>query len=491
MDSLGRQTRSSAYRARLNMQILRGYQERAVNRVRLFWANGVRRVLLVSPTGSGKTRMGEELILPFGRALWLAHRTELIKDASERLAKSLGALDVGCIAPGFQPSPHARVQVATVQSALARGARPHAELVVLDEGHHFAADDWGKLVSAYPEAKFLILTATPERQDGRGLDGIADAMVVAAEYSELLAEGHLCRARVFRPDMILGNALALDPVEAWKKYSEGSPGFAFFASVDAAYEHEHRMNAEGIRAAVVEQGTPKADRTGHIEALRHGDLDVICNVYTMTEGVDIPRARVCMLAARLKHCGGYLQRVGRVLRPHESKPNAIVIDLVGATHLHGLPTENRVYSLTGEPIKRKEITPLKGCDFCGAQIPSASQECPECGFKFTVNGRARTSQKIFSLELLEVIEGLHTASDVKRKAYAELRATQRENGYDLAWIQGHYKRTFVEGCFITDATPTEKRAELGKLKALAASKGFKSNFARVRFQQLFGHWPSD
>jgi superfamily II DNA or RNA helicase len=471
------------------MQPLRDYQSRATEAVRQHWQNGVRRVLLVSPTGSGKTRMGEELVMPFAHVVWFAHRRELIGDASKRLASSLGPLNVGVIAPGVSPSPFSRIQVATVQTALARDVRPPADLVVIDEAHHLVSDDWTTVLHAYPEANILLLTATPERQDGRGLDLIADVMVVAAEYSELLAAGHLTSVRVFRPEQILGNALAQDPVEAWLRYSEGSPGFAFFGSVKMAYENEHRMNSRGIRAAVVEQSTTRADRMQYIERLRDGDLDCICNVYTMTEGVDVPRARVCMLASACNHCGGFLQKTGRVIRPHESKPNAILIDLVGASILHGLPTEDRVYSLDGEPIKRRDVVPLKSCPSCGATIHAAYTACPECSWVFAAE-KKRNGPRIFSLDLIEVFAGLHTPPDAKRQAYTELRAKQRAEGYELGWIQLQYKRVFLESCVISDATNDEKRTELAKLRELARSKGFKPKFANVRFKQIFGHWPS-
>jgi superfamily II DNA or RNA helicase len=470
------------------MQPLRDYQIRAVSAVRSHWEANVRRVLLVLPTGAGKTRCGQELAEPFPRVLWLANRTELIRDASERMAAAFGMLEVGVMAPGFAPSPHSRVQVTTVQTLLARDAWPEADLVVFDEAAHFAADRWSTVSEHYATAKHLLLTATPERGDGKAMGEIADVLVHGADYSELLAAGHLCSVRVFRPEQILGNALACDPVEAWARHSENSSGFAFFSTIEQAEKAAHGMNERGIRAAVIHQGTKRGDRVALIDALRAGDLDCVCNVYTMTEGTDVPRARVCMLASACRHASNYLQKAGRVLRPHPSKQNAILIDLVGASILHGLPTEDRVYSLDGDPIKRRDVVPLKNCLNCGATVHAAYTACPECGTAFVVE-RARKGPRIFSLELVEVFAGLQTDPDVKRKAYAELRAKQRAEGYELGWIQLQYKRAFVEDCVIHDATNDEKRAELAKLRNLAKSKGFKPKFADVNFKRVFGHWP--
>ena len=156
-----------------------------------------------------------------------------------------------------------------------------------------------------------------------------------------------------------------------------------------------------------------------------------------------------------------------------------------------MPTEDRVYSLDGDPIKRRDVVPLKTCLSCGATIHAAYTECPECGCKFASEKKRSNGPRIFSLELVEVFAGLATEPDVKRKAYAELRAKQRAEGYDLGWVQLQYRRVFGgETCVINDATNDEKRAELAKLKNLAKSKGFKPGFAAIGFKQLFGHFPS-
>ncbi len=227
-----------------------------------------------------------------------------------------------------------------------------------------------------------------------------------------------------------------------------------------------------------------------LQRMRDGDLDCICNVQTMTEGVDVPRAAVCMLASACRHCGGYLQRAGRVLRPHETKTAAILIDLVGASILHGLPTEDRSYSLDGEPIKRTCIVPLKNCPACGAVVNSAYVDCPECTWHFEAQ-RERKGLKIYSLELVEVYAGKDTPIDAKRREYQRLRTMQRTNKYPFYWVVKQYKELFDEPLVIHDASNDEKRAEFARLRAVGMKRGAKPNFAKVMFKNLFGHWPSD
>lgn len=331
------------------MSAMRDYQHRTVASVRKHWKAGSHAVCVVAPTGAGKTRMGEELV-DVGPVVWIAHRRELITQTARRLAMRFGAADVGVIMAGEYPKPKARIQVATVQTLLARGQRPEARTLVLDEAHHYMAEDYRGLVGVYPKARTVGLTATPERLDGEPLGDIFSELVVSASYSELVAQGWLVPARVHRPDTALGNDLAQDPVTAWHAHSEGSRAFVFCGRVADAYLWSKRFLDAGVRSAVIESGTAKAERDETLRLFASGIVRVVLNVNTMTEGVDVPEARTIILARAFGHVGGYLQAAGRGLRPAKDKPDMILVDLVGASIRHGLPTDDRIYSLDGRPI---------------------------------------------------------------------------------------------------------------------------------------------
>lgn len=478
----------------MTVQPLRPYQESAVVGVYNEWQSGKRSVCLVAPTGAGKTRLGEEFVWRARQAgervLWIAHRRELLRQAADRLRLRFGALDVGMIAASEDSSPHARIQVATVQTLLAREQRPPATLIVFDEAHHYVADDWRELAASYSSARALGLTATPERQDGRPLGDIFDGLVVAAKYSELLRDGFLVPCRVYQPPKILGKDLAQDPLAAYQRFGEGSRAFVFCGAVDVAYELAERCRAAGIPAGTIEAKTPKPERDRTLADFAAGRILVLTNVFALTEGVDVPAARTVVLASSCSHVGGYLQRVGRVLRPHPDKPDAIVIDLTGATLLHGLPTEDREYSLENKGIIRTSLAPLKTCPQCAATILAAYEVCPECGWQFGGGGGAELAMpKIWNLELKAVFAGADTPSDAKGREYRRLRELARARGWNLYFVQKEYKKLFGEAPLITDATIEEKLAEYERLRVFAASKGFKPGFAKVRFKELFGHWP--
>lgn len=320
---------------------LRPYQDRAIEAVKSELQKH-RAVLLVAPTGSGKTVLGQALVHG-KKALWVAHRRELVDQA----AKRIGA---GVIAPGYQKNPKAAVQVGTVQTLLARGERPPADVIVLDEAHHYMATEWRALIESYPRAKVLGLTATPQRADGEPLGDIFDSFVVAAPYSDLVRDGYLVTARVYRPAVSLGNDLAMDPVDAWVKYSEGSRAFLFCGRVAIANELASRFRGLGVIAKTIEADTPKRERDESLAQFRSGRVKVLTNVYALTEGVDVPEARTVILARAFGHVGSYLQAVGRVLRPATDKPDAILVDLTGTSIKHGLPIQDREYSLGARPI---------------------------------------------------------------------------------------------------------------------------------------------
>lgn len=467
---------------------LRPYQSRAVDTVLQKWREGQRRVLLVSPTGSGKTRMGQELVqrvVTHGHpALWVAHRDELITQARDRIAAALD-VPVGVIAADY-PETDAPIQVSSVQTLAVRGHRPPARLVVLDEAHHYLADEWNRVATYYQGAALLGLTATPERGDGRPMGDLFDELVVAAKYSELVAEGHLVPCRVFRPNEALMGGLAQDPVGAYLQHGEGGSAFFFCPTVRECYAHAAMLTAMGAPAEVIEQGTPFDQRRDILARFRSGTVRVICNVYTMTEGVDVPDARVCVLARGVGHVSTYLQMVGRVLRPAPGKEYGVLIDLPGASIDHGLPTADREYSL-GEGIRMATdgAPALRVCLSCGMTFPSGPV-CPRCGFELR---EEKKPIRIYNRELAEVFAGSDTPDEAKRAELERLLAERAARGWALGFVIHEYERMFGERPDLSGMAGDEKRREFKRLLEEARRKGYSPGWAKYRYKARFGVWP--
>lgn len=480
---------------RRDRQPLRDYQQRAVDSVLAEYAAGHRSVCLVAPTGAGKTRLGEELVHHAlsehhnPRVVWLAHRRELLSQAAERLRSSLGYLDVGVIAPGHEYSPRAPVQVATVQTLLARRDRlAGVDFLVTDEAHHYASDEWRSLATAWPSARALGLTATPERGDGRPLGDIFSRLVVAASYSELIAAGHLVPARVFAPSAAVSDGLALDPYTAYETYASGLRGFVFARSVEEAHELARGFTGRGRRAACIEADTPGAERDDALARFRDGRLHLLCSVYTLTEGVDLPAAAVCVLARNVGTTGQYLQMVGRVLRPAPGKAEAVIVDLTGATLTHGLPTADRSYSLDGKAIRGSAAASVSSCLQCGACWESGPRTCPECGWERPPVERPEL--RIYNEQLREVFAGAETPADAQAQEYQRLRALASSRGYSLTWVVKEHRKLFGSSPSLEDVTDAERAVQLRAFVAEGRERGRATGYAYARYSDLFGAPPS-
>jgi len=363
---------------------LRQYQLDAIAAVREAMRAGKRRVVLVIPTGGGKTRIGADIVRQAvargSRVLWLAHRTELIDQTARTLIEY--GLEVGVLAASsaLPVAAGAPVQVASIQTLLARSLRPPAELIIWDEAHHASegAEEWASLLDAYAGVRMLGLTATPERGDGKGLAPLFEHIVVGVTVRQLTEAGYLAPCEVVRPAVLLEpNHLAQTPLAAYRRAANGMQGFLFARTVAEATAYAAEFSAAGIPAVAISAGTKPAERIAALEMFRAGTLKILANVYIFTEGTDLPMAQVCILARGASSPGIYLQMVGRVLRPHAGKTAAMLIDLRGISHIHGMPEDERTYSLEGKAIALAESSP---CKVCSAALPGGAYPCAACGY---------------------------------------------------------------------------------------------------------------
>lgn len=353
----------------------RDYQNRAHASIIQARSEGHRRILLVSPTGSGKTfmlgRVFANAVRQGKRGAWFAHRRELITQAVAALESwglSVGHSGMGANRP---------VQVLSVQGALARGEVPQADLVGLDEAHHFAADLWGELPKLYDRAVILGASATPERGDGRPLDHLFEHMIVVAQPGELAGLGHLVRCETIRPGRPQPKGkIAQFPVDAYiKEGLRGKRNVVFAPNLRDAETFAAQFRAQGIGAQVISGEMPTEDRDASLAAFERGTLRVLVNVYVLTEGWDCPATEVVTLARPFATSGAFMQAGGRGLRTHPGKDQLILLDLVGATYLHGDLLEDRVYSLDGEGMKRASGGGPRFCRVCGNLIVDDGCEC--------------------------------------------------------------------------------------------------------------------
>jgi superfamily II DNA or RNA helicase len=351
---------------------MRPYQARLVGDVHAAWASGARAVCMQLGTGGGKTHTAAQILREeTGPVVFAAHLDSLVGDTAARLG-----VPCGIVAPWAPPTPGERIQVCSLGTLHARGTRPPAGLVVLDECHRSEAPTVKAILADYPAARILGLTATPQRGDGAPLGDTFDAMVCGPSVRELTAMGELVPAHMVVPCDEGGRG---DAVAELRRLRGAWRALVFCESrAEAAYTVE-RLTDAGHPAGYIDGETPRAERERLRVALRARELHALVGVSVFVEGFDEPSVDVVALDAPFGTLGRYLQAIGRGLRAHPGKTHCTVLDVRGAVFLHLPPDVEHEWSLSGEAVtQRLAGLAFARCAACWAVFPKA-KVCPRCG----------------------------------------------------------------------------------------------------------------
>ena len=393
---------------------LRDYQGTLVERTRANFIVGKRSQLLVLPTGGGKTVCFSYMsgaARSKGLTVWiLAHRVELLEQISKTL-RDFGIAH-GMIAPGYIGDRRQQVQVASVFTLARRLDRYEPpDLIIVDEAHHaIGKSTWGTVIKAFPKAKLLGVTATPIRLSGEGLGDLFECMVQGPTVADLIQRKALSPYRLFAPagvdlsgvhskmgDFVRGElaqamnkpSITGDAVSHYQKLARGKRAVAFCVSVEHAEHVAAQFREAGIPAASIDGGMDKVLRQQVLKSFTAGDLRVLTSCDLISEGFDVPAIEVAILLRPTQSLGLYLQQVGRALRTSPGKAEAIILDHAGNVNRHGLPDDDRVWTLEGKLKKRASKpseVPVKTCPKCFATVASAATHCL-CGHEFEVKAR--------------------------------------------------------------------------------------------------------
>jgi superfamily II DNA or RNA helicase len=390
------------------------------------------------------------------------------------------------------------VQVASIQTLINRKHWP-ADLIVIDEAHRSMATTYKEIVARYEDdnAALLGLTATPYRLDGKPLGEMYNAMVEVISTQELIDFGYLVNPTVFgsqhavdlsrvnvgsRGDYRrsqLGEAMAatiihgelltnwaricgdaLGSQTVWYKDDEGRDRVSetdcdactviFAPNVEKSLEIVEQFKAAGVRAAHVDGKTKPSERKRILESLASGDLSVVSNVDILCEGWDLPRLE-CIIGARPTRSKSlYKQMGGRLMRPDDDARIKYLLDHANWTRTHGFLYEPAKHSLTKpekRPRKGDSTAPLKECPQCASVHFIGATLCPECGYIWPKKGIETTDEELVELDGQMV----NRAEVVPR--------SERQEAFD-------------------------------KLATQCVDRGYKPNWAKVRYRNAYGEWPS-
>lgn len=394
---------------------LRDYQEAAINRIRDSFRQGNKRVLLVSPTGSGKTVIFSYVSAGTARngkrVLIIAHRRELLKQISKSL--KVAGVKHAVLTADYRGVPQTNVVVASVFTLARRLKRwPKPDLIVGDECHHFTPDStWGKVVNHFADAFLLGVTATPERLDGKGLGLMFDDMVLGPSVAELTAQGFLSPADVYAPSIpdlrqvrsragdyagtdlevaMVKPSITGSAVSHYTKLAAGKRACVFCVSVKHAKDVADDFRRAGYNAHHVDGSMDVAERDKILEDFERGTVQVLTSCDLISEGFDIPAIEVAILLRPTQSLSLYLQQVGRAIRIHPDKTSTIVLDHAGNTARHGFIDEHREWELTDGSVRKKregdKPPAARTCPDCYA-VHRPAPICPKCGHVYKVNNR--------------------------------------------------------------------------------------------------------
>lgn len=342
---------------------LRPYQEEARQAVERDWAGDFSRTLLVLPTGCGKTivfsKIVEDMVRRGSRCLILAHRGELLDQASDKLLQATGlrcAVEKGsetCLDSWY------RVAVGSVQSLqrpsrLARFPADYFDVIVVDEAHHVLSDGYQRVLEHFGEAKVLGVTATPDRGDMRDLGQYFEHLAYEYTLPRAIRDGYLCPIQAVTIPLKLDLSgvgvqagdfksadidTALDPylqqiAQEMRSCCQGRKTVVFLPLVKTSRKFRDILNQTGLRAAEV--NGESQDRQKVLRDFEGGKYDVLCNSMLLTEGWDCPSVDCVVVLRPTKVRSLYSQMVGRGTRLFPGKKELLLLDFLWHTERHEL-----------------------------------------------------------------------------------------------------------------------------------------------------------
>ena len=345
-----------------NME-LRPYQKEAVNAIEDEWGKGVKRTLLVLPTGTGKTicfaKVTEDRVRMGDRVLILAHRGELLDQARDKIAKSTG---LGCSVEKAEEScldSFYRITVGSVQtlmrqSRLDRFKPDHFGTIIIDEAHHALSPSYRNVIDYFDGAKVLGVTATPDRGDMKNLGEVFDSLAYEYRITQAIKQGYLCKIKALTIPLKLDISkvgisagdykagevgTALDPyldqiADQMAEHCMNRKTVVFLPLIATSQKFRDILEKRGFRAAEVNGDSE--DRAEILADFEAGKYNVLCNSMLLTEGWDCPSVDCIVVLRPTKVRGLYCQMVGRGTRLSPGKDHLLLLDFLWMTEKHEL-----------------------------------------------------------------------------------------------------------------------------------------------------------
>lgn len=338
---------------------LRDYQKELITDIIESMKRGNRKIMVQSPPRSGKTvvmaYIAKNATDKNKKVLFFSHRKEINEQVIATFERGDVNLD--------------NVTIGTVGSLVKKLDKlPKFDVILVDEAHHIKAKQYQTILNYFKDATQLFFTGTPIRLDGAGFQDLAEDLVKGKSVKWLQENGNISEFSYYSINLLDLDKLKTrsgeytnqsidsafessaatygDYIDHYKRLAEGKQAIVYVHNVEYAKRVADRFNENGYSAAIVSGKTPKKERAEAMERFRNGELMIMVNVNLFTEGIDLPGVDVCIMLRPTKSLSLYLQFAMRALNPREGK-RAILIDHVGNYNTHGLPNDDREWTLDG------------------------------------------------------------------------------------------------------------------------------------------------
>jgi superfamily II DNA or RNA helicase len=453
---------------------LRDYQQTAIDSVRTEIISGHKPVLS-APTGSGKTLIASEIFAlareKNKRVVFVVPFLSLINQTWRAFERAgMDARDMSIIQGDHQLTNYSKpIQIASAQTLERRPKLPEADMVIFDECH-INRKIYQRWMNEAPHITFIGLSATPW---ANGMGDLWSKMIVVSTLAELIEQKHLSPFKYYAPaqpdlskarvrmgdyvesdleKIMVDATLIADIVNTWREKANGRPTFCFCVNRKHAQEVQAQFLRAGIPAGYVDAYTKVEERENLVAQLKTGHLSVICNIGTMTTGVDAPFVSCIIMARPTKSEMLFIQIVGRGLRqdPESGKTDCLILDHSNTALNLGRPDEIHydgfasAKAATAAEKRKQEKNKKKPrlCPCCQFVLLPKESDCPSCGYQFPppVSNVAVHEGALAELGRKGKV-GKYERDD-KQAWYSGLLWIAKDRGYNKGWVAHKYKEAF-------------------------------------------------